>query len=118
MDQDIYRKILKHQSQLQRLEHTIERYKHGLLDVSILLESLKKSNKDLMNITAKTTKDARPYNQRKQYASSDSTSQSSTSARKQNTDDLENNFKKVYIQKKQLDRHPKKTNSKIRSIEI
>ena len=125
MDQDIYRKILKHQSQLQRLEHTIERCKHGLLDVSILLESLKKSNKDLMNITAKTTKDAKPYNQRKQYAlsdstsqgstssrkqkdakpynqmkqytSSNSTSQTSTSARKQNTDDLENNFTKVYI---------------------
>ena len=82
-----------------------------------------------MNITAKTTKDAKPYNQRKQkdakpynqmkqkdakpynqvkqYTSSNSTSQSSTSARKQNTDDLENNFKKVYIQNKLLERHPK-----------
>ena len=92
MDQDIYRKILKHQSQLQRLEHTIERCEHGLLDVSILLESLKNSNRDLMNITAKATKDAKPYIQMKQYTSSNSTSQSSTSARKQNTDDLENNF--------------------------
>ena len=65
MDQDIYRKVLQHQSQLERLEHTIERCKHALLDVSILLESLKKSNRDLVNIAAKTTKDAKPYNQRK-----------------------------------------------------
>ena len=135
MDQDIYRKILKHQSQLQRLEHTIERCKHGLLDVSILLESFKNSIKDLMNVTAKTAKDAKPYNQRKQYTSSESTgqgstsarkqkdakpynqmkqytssnstSQSSTSSRKQNTDDLENLFKKVYIQDKQLKRNRK-----------
>ena len=130
MDQDIYRKILKHQNQLQPLEHTIERCKHGLLDVSILLESLKKSNRDLMNITAKTTKDAnlynrgelyapsnsknqgstsaekqkdaKPYKRVKQYTASDSMSQRSTSSRKQNTDDLENLFKKVYIRDKQL----------------
>ena len=122
MDQNIYRKVLKHQSQLQRLECTIERCKHSLLDVQNLLDSLKKSNKDLMGVAAKTTKDAKlfnrrkqyapsnsksqgstsakkqkdakPHNHMKQYASSDSTSQSSTSSRKQNTDDLENHFKK------------------------
>ena len=135
MDQDLYHQVLQHQDQLERLEHTIERCKYALLDVAILLESLKKSNRDLMNITAKTTKDAKPYNQRKQYASSDSTSQgstsarkqkdakpnnqmkqytssnstsqSSTSARKQNTDDLENSLKIFYIQNKLLEKHPK-----------
>ena len=40
--------------------------------------------------SARKQKDAKPYNQMKQYTSSNSTSQSSTSARKQNTDDLEN----------------------------
>ena len=129
MDQGLYHKVLQHQGQLERLEHTVERCKDGLLDVSILLESLKKSNRDLVSIAAKTTKDAKPYNQRKhknakpcnqmkqkeakpynqvkQYTSSNSTCQGSTSARKQNTDDLENNFKKVYIQNKLLERHPK-----------
>ena len=140
MDQNIYRKVLKHQCQLQRLEHTIERCKHGLLDVQILLDSLKKSNKDLMNVSAKTTKgakscnrrkqyapsnsksqgstsakkqkDAKPYNRVKQYTASDSTSQRSTSSRKQNTDDLENLFKKVYIRDKQFERHPKTKSKK------
>ena len=83
MDQDIYRKVSKHQSQLQRLECTIERCKHSLLDVQNLLDSLKKSNKDLMDVAAKTKKDAKLYNRRKQYAPSNSKSQGSTSAKKQ-----------------------------------
>ena len=140
MDQNIYRKVLKHQSQFQRLEHTIERCKHGLLDVQILLDSLKKSNKELMDVAAKTAKDAKlynrgelyapsnsknqistsakkqkdakPYNRVKQYTASDSMSQRSTSSRKQNTDDLENLFKKVYIRDKELERHPNSKSKK------
>ena len=135
MDQDIYRKVLKHQSQLQRLECTIERCKHSLLDVQNLLDSLRRSNKELMDVAAKTAKDAKlynrgqlyapsnsknqgstsakkqidakPYNRMKQYAASYSTSQSSTSSRKQYTDDLKNLFKKMCIQDKQIERHPK-----------
>ena len=133
MDQNIYRKVSKHQSQLQRLESTIERCKHSLLDVQNLLDSLKESNKSLMDIAAKTAneakpynrggklyapsnkgsasakkqKDAKPYNCVKQYTASASTSQRSTSSRKQNTDNLENLFKKVYIQDKHFERHPK-----------
>ena len=132
MDQDLYHKVLQHQDQLERLGHTLERCKYALLDVAILLESLKKSNRDLVNIAAKTTKDAKPYNQRKhknakpsnqiqmkqkeakpnnqakQYTSSNSTCHSSTSARKIDTDDLDNNFKKVFIQNRLLVRHPQK----------
>ena len=140
MDHDIHRKVLKHQSQLQRLECTIERCKHSLLDVQNLLDSLRRSNKELMDVAAKTAKDAKlynrgelyapsnsknkgstsakkqndakPYNRVKQYTASDPTSQRSTSSRKQNTDDLENLFKKVYIRDKQFERHPNSKSKK------
>ena len=140
MDQNIYHKVLKHQCQLLRLERTIQRCKNSLLDVQNLLDSLRESNKELIDVTAKTTKDtklynrgelyapsnsknqgstsakmqkdAKPYKRVKQYTASDSTSQRSTSSRKQNTDDLENLFKKVYIRDKQFERHPKTKSKK------
>ncbi len=83
MDQNVYRKVLKHQSQLQRLECTIERCEHSLLDVQNLFDSLRKSNKELMDVAAKTAKDDKQYNRGELYALSNSKSQDSTSAKKQ-----------------------------------
>ena len=61
MDQNIYHKVLKHQCQLLRLERTIQRCKNSLLDVQNLLDSLRESNKELVD-TAKTENKAKPYN--------------------------------------------------------
>ena len=132
MDQDNYHKVLKHQCQLLRLEHTIQRCKNGLLDVQNLLDSLRESNKELIDITAKTENKAKPYNRGgklyapsnkgsastkkqndaklddrvKRYTAPASASQRSTSSRKQDTNSLENLFKNVCIQDKHFERHP------------
>ena len=129
MDRDNYHKVLKHQSQLLRLEHTIQRCKNSLLDVQNLLDSLRESNKELMD-TAKTENKAKPYNRKlyappkkssastkkqnnakpnnrvKQYSTAAAASQRSTSSRKQDTNSLENLFKNVCIQDKHFERHP------------
>ena len=130
MDQDNYHKVLKHQCQLLRLEHTIQRCKNSLLDVQNLLDSLRESNKELID-TAKTENKAKPYNRGgklyapskkssastkkqnnakpnnrvKQYSTAAAASQRSTSSRKQDTDSLENLFKNVCIQDKHFERH-------------
>ena len=137
MDQNIYHKVLKHQCQLLRLERTIQRCKNSLLDVQNLLDSLRESNKELVD-TAKTEIKAKPYNRGgklyappnkrsastkkqndaklddrvKRYTAPASASQRSTSSRKQDTDNLENLFKKVYIQDKHFERHPKNKSKK------
>ena len=74
MDQNVYRKVLKHQSQLQRLECTIERCKPSLLDVHNLLDSVRKSNKELMDVASKSAKDAKLYNRGELYTPSNSKS--------------------------------------------
>ena len=138
MDQNIYHKVLKHQCQLLRLERTIQRCKNSLLDVQNLLDSLRESNKELIYITAKTENKAKPYNRGgklyapsnkgsastkkqndaklddrvKRYTAPASASQRSTSSRKQDTDNLENLFKKVYIQDKHFERNPKNKSKK------
>ena len=138
MDQKNYHKVLKHQCQLLRLERTIQRCKNSLLDVQNLLDSLRESNKELIDITAKTENKAKPYNRGgklyappnkrsastkkqndaklddcvKRYTAPASASQRSTSSRKQDTDNLENLFKKVYIQDKHFERHPKNKSKK------
>ena len=125
MDQDNYHKVLKHQCQLLRLEHTIQRCKNSLVDVQNLLDSLRESNKELID-TAKTENKAKPYlyappkkssastkkqnakpnNRVKQYSTTAAASQRSTSSRKQDTNSLENLFKNVCIQDKHFERHP------------
>ena len=138
MDQDNYHKVLKHQCQLLRLEHTIQRCKNSLLDVQKLLDSLRESNKDLIDVTAKTENKAKPYNRGgklyapskkssastkkqnnakpndrvKQYSAAAAASQRSISSRKQDTNNLENLFKKVYIQDKHFEPHPKSKSKK------
>ena len=134
MDQDNYHKVLKHQCQLLRLEHTIQRCKNSLLDVQNLLDSLRESNKELIDTgickelidTAKTENKAKPYlyaptkkssastkkqnakpnNRVKQYSTTAAASQRSTSSRKQDTNSLENLFNNVSIQDKHFERHP------------
>ena len=126
MDRDNYHKVLKHQSQLLRLEHTIQRCKNSSVDVQNLLDSLRESNKELID-TAKTENKTKPYlyappkkssastkkqnnakpnNRVKQYSTTAAASQRSTSSRKQNTNSLENLFKDVCIQDKHFERHP------------
>ena len=137
MDQDTYHKVLKHQCQLLRLEHTIQRCKNSLLDVENLLDSLRESNKELLD-TAKTENKAKPHNRGgklyapskkssastkkqnnakpndrvKQYSTTAAASQRSISSRKQDTNNLENLFKKVYIQDKHFEPHPKSKSKK------
>ena len=125
MDQDNYHKVLKHQCQLLRLEHTIQRCKNSLVDVQNLLDSLRESNKELID-TVKTENKAKPYlyappkkssastkkqnakpNDRvKQYSTTAAASQRSSSSKKQSTNGLENLFKDVCIQDKHFERHP------------
>ena len=70
------------------------------------------NSKSQGSTSAKKQKDAKPYKRVKQYTASDSTSRRLTSSRKQNTDDLENLFNKVYIRDKQFERHPKTKSKK------
>ena len=111
MDPEISRRVLKQQNQLQSLEFAIERCEGALLDLTILLQALKKSNKELKNITAKSGNGARrpEYEPKPSFnlSSSQRSKYAAASRATPHTDSLEYHFRRLNVQNKQLVKHPK-----------
>ena len=102
MNQDIPRMILKQQRQLQSFHFAIERCEGALLDLVILLESLKKLNKELENITAKSGNGAKRHEHEPKPSSKLASNQRlNHTAASRSTDGPEYYFRKLNLQNKQ-----------------
>ena len=106
MEQEIRRRVLKQTNLIQCLQHSLEVCEHRMYDLSIQIEELKNSNKELANLTNSDAKKPKPsYKNNLEVSTARSRGQKSAAASSPNfsfgnlgTERLENKFKRMNTQ--------------------